>query len=178
MEIKKIKIKGSFIINIKRLGDSRGYFSRIFCKKEFKKYNISNEISQVNCSYSKKKGTIRGMHYQIKPHSEMKIIMCTKGIIFDVVLDLRKKSKKYKKWFGIKLDSKEKNMLVVPEGCAHGFQTLQKDCEIMYLVSKAYNPKSERGVRWNDSNFKIKWPLKPTEISKKDLSWNDYDYYK
>lgn len=173
MIFKKNKIKGSYLIKTKKIGDDRGYFSRVFCKKIFKKFKISNSINQANHSFSKTKGTIRGMHFQLSPSDEMKLIICTKGKIFDVIVDLRKKSKSFKKWYGVILDSKNKNMLVVPEGCAHGFQTLEKNSEVFYLVSKAYNPKLERGFRWNDKSIKIKWPIKVSEISKKDENWSD-----
>ena len=135
---------------------------------------ITSKIDQVNLSFSRDKGTVRGMHYQLKPSDEMKLVMCTKGAIFDVIIDLRKKSSSYKKWFGVRLDSKKKNMLLVPEGCAHGFQTLDSNSEVMYLVSKSYNPKLERGLRWNDKKFKIKWPLRVSELSEKDKNWEDF----
>ncbi len=174
MKYIKNKIKGSFHIQLEKRGDSRGFFSRVFCKSEFNKMRITSKIDQVNLSFSRDKGTVRGMHYQLKPSDEMKLVMCTKGAIFDVIIDLRKKSSSYKKWFGVRLDSKKKNMLLVPEGCAHGFQTLDSNSEVMYLVSKSYNPKLERGLRWNDKKFKIKWPLRVSELSEKDKNWEDF----
>lgn len=175
MNFKKNIIEGSYEVDLNRIGDDRGFFSRIYCSKEFKKKNITPNISQANLSYSKNKGTIRGIHYQLKPSSEMKAVRCISGSLFDVIIDLRKDSKTYKKWYGIKLCSKQKNMIIVPEGCAHGFQTLEDNSEALYLVSKDYNPELERGIRWNDKIFNIKWPLKVSEISEKDKSWPDFN---
>ena len=174
MIFKKNKIDGSYDVEINKIGDDRGFFSRIFCSKEFKNKNITSTISQANMSFSKKKGTLRGMHYQVKLSSEMKLVRCTSGSIFDVILDLRENSKTFKKWYGVKLCSKLRNMIIVPEGCAHGFQTLEDDTEAIYLVSKDYDPNLERGIRWNDKSFNIDWPLEVSEISNKDKNWPDF----
>ena len=174
MIFKKNIIKGSFDVELNKAGDDRGFFSRIYCSQEFKKNNITSNITQANLSFSKIKGTIRGMHYQLNPSSEMKAVRCVSGSLFDVIIDLRKNSKTFKQWYGIKLCSKQKNMIIVPEGCAHGFQTLEENTEALYLVSKDYDPKLEKGIRWNDENFGIKWPLEVSEISKKDKNWPDF----
>ena len=174
MNFTKNKIEGSFDVDINRLGDDRGFFSRVYCSQEFKKNNITANISQANLSFSKIKGTIRGMHYQLEPSSEMKAVRCIAGSLYDVIIDLRKSSKTYKQWYGVKLCSKQKNMIIVPEGCAHGFQTLEDNSEALYLVSKDYDPKLEKGIKWNDKNFNIEWPVKVSEISIKDKAWPDF----
>ena len=174
MNFKKNIIGGSYEVEIRKIGDERGFFSRVFCSNEFKKNNITSTIRQANLSFSKLKGTIRGMHYQSDPASEMKAVRCVAGSLFDVIIDLRKNSRTYKQWYGVKLSSNQKNMLIVPEGCAHGFQTLENNTEALYLVSKDYNPNLERGIRWNDKSFNIKWPLDVSEVSKKDKNWPDF----
>ena len=163
------KIKNLKIASIKNINDKRGFFGRLFCKKIFGK-NFKN-ISQINRSLTKKKFTIRGMHYQAPPFSEDKIIICTKGKIFDVAIDLRKKSKTFGKWQSVILSSKNNKMFLIPKGFAHGFMSLEKNTEIIYFVSEFYNPKKEKGVLYNDPFFSIKWPAKPTLVSKKDLKW-------
>lgn len=174
MNFIKTKIKGCFEIEPKLIGDERGFFYRSMCANELKKANILKPIVQINTSFSSVKGTLRGMHYQKKPYQEDKIITCLKGEIFDVILDLRKKSKSYKKWFGVKLNEKNKKMVIIPRGCAHGFITLKKNTLVTYYVTNYYNPQKENGVRYNDNSFKIKWPIKIKNISKKDISWKNY----
>lgn len=167
-------IKGSFVVDIKKIGDSRGFFGRSFCEKEFAEQGITSRITQGNLSHTSKKGTIRGMHFQTTPFEEMKAVRCIKGAFFDVVLDLRKDSDTYLKWFGIELSSENYKMLIIPEGCAHGFQSLEDDTEAFYLVSKEFSPTHDSGVRWDDPAFKINWPFEPTEISEKDKNFKDY----
>jgi dTDP-4-dehydrorhamnose 3,5-epimerase len=132
------------------------------------------ELSQANLSFSQEAGTIRGMHFQRSPHEEMKVVRCLRGSIFDVVMDLRPDSPTFCKWHGEELSADNRRMLVVPEGCAHGFQTLVANTEVFYLVSKAYAPDSEDGVRWDDPAFDIKWPLSLSEISKRDTSYPNF----
>ena len=170
MKLIKTKIKNCYLIQLDKFKDKRGFFTRAFCKNVFDKENISNNISQINFSFSKKKGTIRGLHFQIKPFEEMKIIYCIKGSIFDVVADLRKKSKTYKKYVGIKISSKDRKGIIVPKGCAHGFQTLEANTEVIYFTTQFYNKSKERGVNFKDQTLKIKWPLALTNISKKDFN--------
>ena len=175
MKIMKNKIKGSYLITLNQFKDKRGLFMRLFDKKIFKNFKISSNIVQTNYSFTKKKGSIRGFHYQKYPFKEMKAVTCLKGKIYDVILDLRKNSKTYKKWQSFNLDDKNKQILIVPEGCAHAFQSLKDNVEIMYFCSKSYNPQKEAGVRWNDKKFNIKWPLKLSGISDKDKFWKDYN---
>jgi len=174
MIIEKTNFEDLLIINTLKKEDERGFFRRLYCFNELKKNGMKFNIAQINNSVSKKKYTLRGMHYQNKPFSEIKIIKVISGSIFDVVIDLRKKSKTYKKYFSIELDSNDSRMLVVPEGFAHGFLTLDKNVEVIYFVSKIYNPKYERGIKYNDSEFDILWPHQPTVISTKDQSWDDW----
>lgn len=174
MKFKKTKINGCYEIEPKLIGDKRGFFYRTLCVNELKKIYLNKPIVQINTSFSSQKGTLRGMHYQSSPFSEDKIITCLQGEIFDVVLDLRKKSKTFKKWIGRKLNDKNRKMLVVPRGCAHGFLTLKKNTLVTYYVTNFYNSKKEGGVRYNDKCFKINWPQKIRNISKKDINWDNY----
>jgi dTDP-4-dehydrorhamnose 3,5-epimerase len=174
MIFRKTKFDGVFIIEIEKQEDERGFFARSWDTKEFEKYGLNNKLVQCNISYNKNKGTIRGMHYQIAPYEETKIIRCTKGKIFDVIIDLRTKSKTFKNWIGIELSSNKHNMLYVPGGIAHGFQTLEDNTEIFYQMSEFYNPKFARGIRWDDPTFSIKWPLSVNFISIKDKSYENF----
>ncbi len=174
MIFKKTKIEGVFIIEPELKKDSRGYFARIFAKEELKKAGIDFSIVHINKSLSKEKGVIRGMHYQKAPRQEDKIIQCLAGKIFDVALDLRRGSKTYGQWVGQTLDAKNRKMLLVPKGCAHGFQTLEKNCLIEYFVTEYYSSSHELGIRHNDSFFKIKWPIKNAILSEKDRNWPDF----
>jgi dTDP-4-dehydrorhamnose 3,5-epimerase len=169
MNIIKTKIKDCYLIKIDKFSDNRGFFSRAFCKKNFGKKKILSNIKQINFSFSKKKGTIRGLHFQKKPFQEMKIIYCLKGEIYDVIVDLRKKSKTYKKYLGFKISEDNRNGIIVPEGCAHGFQTLKANSEVIYFTTEYYNKSKEAGLNFLDPSIKIKWPLKVSEISEKDL---------
>lgn len=171
----KTKIKGVFIIGLEPRGDDRGYFTRVFCKNELKEQNIPYNIVQINRSLSANKGTIRGLHFQRNPKEEDKIVQCLKGRIFDVALDLRKDSDTYGKWVGEELSASNKKMLLVPRGCAHGFQTLEKDTLVEYFVSQYYSPKTESGIRWDDPYFKVGWPLKRVTTSKKDSEWKAWE---
>jgi len=170
----KISIKGAFIIDIEKLEDERGFFVRSWDQKLFKKFGLNYKLVQCSFSFTKKKGIIRGLHYQTEPKEEAKVIRCTKGKIFDVIIDLRTKSKTYKKWFSIELSADNYKMLYVPGGVAHGFQTLEDNTEVFYQMSQFYMPKYARGVKWNDKAFDIKWPLTPTLMSKKDRLFPDF----
>mgnify|MGYP000032260332 CR=1 FL=1 len=171
MILKKNTIKGSYTIDLDKRSDKRGFFARAYCKDILKEKKIVKEISQINFSYSKNKGTIRGLHFQAKPFQEIKIIYCLKGKIFDVVVDLRKKSKTYGKYYGVVLSEKKKNGIIIPEGCAHGFQSLTNNIEIVYFSTAKYSSNHEKGIIYNDKKINIKWPLKPTVVSEKDSSW-------
>jgi dTDP-4-dehydrorhamnose 3,5-epimerase len=171
MIIEKTKIDGVYIITQEPRVDARGYFARIFAKEELKKYGIAFSIIHANRSLTKEKGMIRGMHYQIFPRKEDKIVQCLRGSIFDVALDLRNGSKTYGKWVGTILSEKNNKMLLVPKGFAHGFQSLEKNSIVEYFVTQRYSPDHERGVRWNDPAFSIDWPIKKASLSKKDGDW-------
>lgn len=170
MNFEETALKGAFIIEIKKLEDERGFFGRTFCQHEFKEHGLETKISQANMSLSKIKGTFRGMHYQISPYQETKLIRCTQGAIYDVIIDLRENSPTLGKWIGVELTSENNRMLFVPRDFAHGFITLENDTAVHYLVSEFYTPNSERGIKWDDPRFGIKLPIPITVISEKDNS--------
>lgn len=176
MKFIETMLKGAFIIELEKRGDDRGFFARIFCKSEFSNFNLNNEIVQINNSLSVAKGTLRGMHYQLKPKMEDKIVRCIKGALYDVIIDLRKDSQTFMQWFGTELSAENRKMLYVPKGFAHGFITLENNTEAFYLVTEYYSPEYERGIRWNDPKFDIKWPIEPVEISEKDRNHPLFDF--
>ena len=174
MNFIKTEIEGLYVVELKKLGDERGFFARAWCEKEFAEKNLTSRMVQANTSYSKNKGTLRGLHYQVSPHKEAKIMRCIKGAIFDVAVDLRPDSGTYKKWFGIELTESNRRMLFIPEGFAHGYQTLVEDTEVFYMSSAFYASEAERGLRWNDPAIAIKWPITENlNITDKDRSWVD-----
>ncbi len=170
MKFTKTKIKDLYVVDLELREDERGHFTRVF---DDKLMPFKFKIVQINKSRTIKKGTIRGMHFQKKPKEEDKYIRCTKGAIYDVVIDLRRNSKTYGKWFGVELTQENNKMLIIPKGCAHGFQSLENNIEVEYFVSQYYSPEKESGVRWNDPKFGIKWPIKKVNLSEKDASWGD-----
>lgn len=175
MIFKETKLKDAFVIDIEKLEDTRGFFGRVYCRKEFEVQNLISRLVQCNVSFNKFKNTIRGMHFQQRPHQEVKLVRCTRGAIYDVIIDLRPLSSSYKKWVGVNLTVDNYRMLYVPEGFAHGYQTLKDETEVFYQVSQYYNPESERGVRWNDPAFGIQWPFAQSAvISDKDEKWPDF----
>jgi dTDP-4-dehydrorhamnose 3,5-epimerase len=163
------------LIETDKRGDERGFFARLYCENEYGAANLSTRFVQVNNSYSAKAGTLRGMHYQLPPAAEVKVVRCFRGALFDVVVDIRPDSPTFGRWFGAELTAKNQLMMYIPRGLAHGFITLTDDTEILYLVSDFYSPENERGIRWNDPKFNIKWPIALTEISCKDASWPDFN---
>lgn len=167
-------IEGVYVIEQEIKSDERGFFSRMFCANEFEAVGLSSKCLQANRSFSSRKGTLRGMHYQLEPRSETKLVQCTKGSLYDVVLDLRPSSRSFGKSVGRCLSDKNRKMMFVPKGCAHGFITLEEDTEIFYIVSEFYHKESERGVRWDDPLFQIEWPAVPSLISLKDRSYPDF----
>ena len=167
-------LKGAFVIEIEKLKDHRGFFARGWCQKEFEAHNLISIIRQANVSHNKTKGTLRGMHYQISPYEETKLVRCTNGAIYDVIIDLRPGSPTHAQWIGIELTAGNYKMLYVPESFAHGFITLEDNTEVTYQVSQFYTPGSERGIRWDDPGFSIHWPIEARVISDKDKSWPDY----
>jgi dTDP-4-dehydrorhamnose 3,5-epimerase len=168
MIFNKTEFNGVYIIELEKKTDERGFFARAWDKKKFEEHGLNSKLIQCNISFNKKKGILRGMHYQIAPYEEAKLIRCTKGKIFDVVIDLRSKSNTFKQWFGIEISDENYKMLYVPEGFAHGFQTLEDNTEVFYQMSEMYMPDYVRGVRYNDEIFNIGWPITPTIISEKD----------
>ena len=168
------KLKGAFIIEIDKLKDERGFFARSWCQKEFEEHGLEARIVQANVSYNRHKGTLRGMHYQIAPYQECKLIRCTRGAIYDVIIDLRTDSPTFKHWVGVELTADNYTMFFVPADFAHGFQTLTDETEITYQVSQFYMPGSEKGIRFDDPAFDIQWPQEVAIISEKDRTWPDF----
>ncbi len=168
-------LKDAYIVEPEKHEDERGYFARAFCENEFESKGFKLHMVQSNIGFSHKGGTIRGLHYQVYPHAEVKLISCINGSIFDVIIDLRPDSPTYKQWFGIELNSKNNKMLLVPENFAHGYQSLADNTKVFYQISQFYVPDAERGVRWNDSAFNIPWPdMNHPIISDKDKRWPDF----
>jgi len=172
MKFFETELKGSYIIELEKLEDERGFFTRIWDKKKIQDKGLDSDLVQMSFSFTKKKGTLRGMHFQKKPFEETKLVRCTRGKIFDVIIDLRAESNTYKKWIGMELKSDDFKMLYIPEGFAHGFQTLEDNTEVFYQVSNWFSPEHERGIRWDDKELDIKWPIDNPIISKKDLSYD------
>jgi dTDP-4-dehydrorhamnose 3,5-epimerase len=176
MQVLTTPISGAFLVEPERLEDSRGFFARSWCSRTFAAQGLASQFVQTNISYNRRKGTLRGLHYQTAPHQENKLIRCTKGSIYDVIVDLRPNSTSYGDWFSIKLTSDNHRQLYIPGGCAHGYQTLSDECEILYMVSDYYCPECERGICHDDPSFAIFWPRPPKDISEKDRSWPDFDF--
>lgn len=168
-------LNGAYLIDVEKITDDRGFFGRLWCKDQFEKYNLNTNLVQSNVSMSIKKGTLRGMHYQKHPYQETKLVRCTQGAIYDVIVDLRPDSPTFKKWFGIELTAKNHRMLYVPENFAHGFLTLEDNSEVYYLVTQFYNKEAEGGLRYNDPAFQISWPNEIMEISNKDATHKNFD---
>ena len=174
MEIGKTKLSGAFVVRLKKIEDERGYFARGWCSRLFAEHGLSPQMVQLNTGFSHRRGTVRGMHYQLAPHAEAKFVRCTRGAIFDVIIDLRPESPTFKQWLGVELTQDNGQMLYAPDGCAHGYQTLQDDSEMYYMTSAAYAPAAARGVRYNDPTFGIEWPMPVSLISSADRTWPDY----
>lgn len=168
-------LAGAYVIELEKRGDERGFFARAFCRDEFAQAGLTTTIVQVNNSLSGDVGTLRGMHYQLPPHAETKIVRCIRGALWDCILDLRPNSPSFGKCFGETLSAENRKMMYVPKGFAHGLITLEPNTEAFYLVDEFYHPESERGVRWNDPKFDIRWPIEPAVISEKDAGHRDFD---
>jgi dTDP-4-dehydrorhamnose 3,5-epimerase len=175
MQFNPTPLTGAYTIELEGKGDDRGFFARFFCTEEFAKTGLVNTFLQINNSLTKSKGTLRGMHYQLPPSAEVKVVRCIRGSLYDVILDLRPDSATFGKWYGETLTAENRRMMYVPQGFAHGFVTIEDDTEAFYMVSSPYAPQQERGVRYNDPAFGIEWPLEPVEISEKDKNWRDFD---
>jgi len=168
-------LKGACLIDLETRGDERGFFARAFCVNEFAAHGLATAFVQVNTSLSEQKGTLRGMHYQLAPKAETKLVRCIRGALFDVILDLREASPTFGRSFVAELSAENRRMMYVPKGFAHGFITLSDDTEAFYFVDEFYAPDQERGVRWNDPRFAIAWPLAPTVVSDKDKAHRGFD---
>ena len=163
-------LKGSYIINLTPFSDERGWFARTYCENEFREIGHAEKWVQMNHSCTTKKGTVRGMHYQLPPFREIKMVRCIRGKVFDVIIDIRKDSATFLQWFGVELSPEAMNMLYIPIGFAHGFQTLSDNSEMIYHHSEFYTPGAEGGIKYNDPAVNIKWPLEETSISERDLN--------
>jgi dTDP-4-dehydrorhamnose 3,5-epimerase len=168
------RLKGAFVIAPEPMRDERGFFARTFCQKEFQAHGLSSAFVQCSVSYSRHKGTLRGMHYQVPPRAEVKLVRCTRGAIYDVIIDLRPRSRTYCQWMPLTISAENRLMLYVPEVFAHGFLTLEDGTEVFYQMSEYYSPEFERGVRWNDPAFGIEWPCDSPILSNKDRTHPDF----
>ena len=169
------KLSGAYTIQIERLSDERGFFARSWCQHEFEEHGLDPNLAQCNISYNKQRGTMRGMHYQVAPYEEAKLVRCTSGAIYDVIIDLRADSPTFMQHVGVVLTPDDRNMLYVPEGFAHGFLTLEDDTEVFYQMSEFFAPGAARGFRWNDPAFAIDWPEPVVVISERDQTYPDFE---
>ena len=179
MIITETKLTGVYLIELRRFEDERGFFAPSFSAKEFAKRGMASVFVDNNISYSKSRGTVRGMHYQAAPHGQDKLIRCTRGAIFDVAVDLRPDSPTFKQWFGVELTAENRSMVYVPGDCGHGFQTLEDDTEVFYMASHAYVAESGRGFRWDDPAIGIEWPqVSERVLNKRDREYPDFTLWK
>jgi dTDP-4-dehydrorhamnose 3,5-epimerase len=168
------KLKGAFVIEPENLEDERGFFARTWCQREFADHGLNPSIAQCSISFNHKRGTLRGMHYQVAPHEEAKVVCCTRGAIYDVIIDLRPDSPTFVQWLAVELSLENRQMLYIPESFAHGFQTLEDNTEIFYQISEFYAPEYARGIRWDDVAFGIQWPSADRTISVRDRTYPDF----
>lgn len=175
MLFRKTKLAGVFEIGVEPKCDERGFFARSWCQHEFESAGLNSKLAQCSISFNARKGTLRGMHYQAAPYPETKLVRCTKGAIYDVVVDLRPQSPTYRQWIGATLTGENRQMLYVPEECGHGFLTLEDETEVFYQISEVYHPDLARGVRWNDPAFGIAWPGGAEQMSERDRTYPDFE---
>jgi dTDP-4-dehydrorhamnose 3,5-epimerase len=175
MRFIETKLKGAFVIEPELLEDKRGFFSRIWSEKEFAEHGLESRLVQCNASFNLKKGTLRGMHYQLAPYAQAKLVCCIRGSIYDVIIDLRRDSPTFRKWVAVDLSASNRLMLYVPKGLAHGFQTLEDNTEVFYQMTEVYAPESASGVRWNDPAFSITWPADTRTIIDRDQNYPDFN---
>lgn len=175
MKFTETPIPGAYLIDLEKRGDERGFFARAFCQREFEAVGLCSQFVQINNSLTASRGTLRGMHYQLPPQAETKVLRCVRGGLWDVILDLRERSPTFGQWFGAELTAENRRMMYCPKAFAHGFITLTDDTEVFYLVDEFYAPAAERGVRWDDPRFKIEWPIQPVVISDKDRGHPNFD---
>jgi dTDP-4-dehydrorhamnose 3,5-epimerase len=174
MRFTPTSLSRAYVIEPERLVDERGFFARTWCRREFQARGLNPDLAQCNISFNRKAGTLRGMHYQEAPHQEAKLVRCTAGAVYDVIVDLRPDSATFKRWQAVTLTSENRRMLYIPEGFAHGFQTLVDDAEVFYQMSHCYRPESARGFRWDDPAFHIEWPVTAAVVSPKDCAYPDF----
>ena len=174
MKFVETELKGAFVIEPDRLEDERGFFARTFCTDEFAARGLQRRFVQCSVSFNVLRGTLRGMHYQAAPHEEAKLVRCTRGAIYDAIVDLRRVSPTFRRWVGVDLSADNRRALYVPEGCAHGFQTIEDGSEVFYQISEMHHPAAARGVRWNDPAFGIVWPLRDPIVSARDADYPDF----
>jgi dTDP-4-dehydrorhamnose 3,5-epimerase len=167
-------LAGAWVLDLEQHADDRGFFARLWCASEFDSRSLSSRLEQCSLSYNHRAGTLRGMHYQAAPREEAKVVRCVRGAIYDVLLDLRPASPTYTRWIARELTADNRRALYVPQGVAHGFQTLTDDAEVLYLIDEVFDPACGRGVRWNDPAFAIDWPAPPALMSDRDRSYPDY----
>jgi dTDP-4-dehydrorhamnose 3,5-epimerase len=168
------KLAGAVVIDLERREDERGFFARSFCRREFEEHGLDPCVSQCNVSFNLRRGTLRGMHWQAAPHGEAKLVRVTQGAIWDVIIDLRPNSPSYAEWFGVELAAETRRALYIPDGFAHGFQTLVPNAEVFYQMSTSYVSDAQRGLRWNDPAFGITWPIDPPFMSERDAAYPDF----
>jgi dTDP-4-dehydrorhamnose 3,5-epimerase len=174
MILTETKLKGVFLIDIETLQDERGFFARTWCKQEFARKGLNSDLAQCSVSFNRRSGTLRGMHYQTAPHEEVKLLRCTAGAIFDVVIDVRSDSPTFMQWIGVELSASNHRMIYVPERVAHGFQTVEDNTEVFYQISEFHAPERSAGIRWNDPAFNIHWPPAARTISARDAAFPDF----
>jgi dTDP-4-dehydrorhamnose 3,5-epimerase len=174
MIFRETKLQGVFEIHVEPKPDERGLFARCWCQKEFESHNLNPKLVQCNVSFNARRGTLRGIHYSAAPYAEAKLVRCTRGAVYDVVVDLRPESPTFKDWIAVVLTAGRRNMVYVPEGCGHSFLTLEDEAEVFYQMSEFYHAESARGVRWDDPAFRIAWPEKVQVISERDRTYPDF----
>jgi dTDP-4-dehydrorhamnose 3,5-epimerase len=174
MRIEETPLSGVMLVKVESHRDERGLFARTFDVAEFEAVGLPTQWTQCNLSWNQRRGTLRGMHFQHEPYSEPKLVRCTKGRVFDVAIDLRQNSRDFGRWYGIELSDDSRDALFIPAGCAHGYLTLEDNCEIFYMVGTVYAPEFAAGVRWNDPAFHVDWPIAPTTMSDRDATWPDF----
>ena len=175
MRFRELELPGAFLLELERIDDERGFFARTFCRDEFAEHGLATEIVQANTAFNVRAGTLRGLHYQAAPHAEAKLVRCTRGAVYDVIVDLRRDSPTFTRWLGVELSAENDALLYVPEGFAHGYQTLVDETETSYLMSQFYEPSAARGVRWDDPAFGIEWPeVAERTLNERDRSWPDF----
>ncbi len=174
MKFTATPLDGAWIVDIEPIADERGFFARSWCLEEFQRQGLNPDLAQCNISFNERKGTLRGLHYQEPPYGETKLVRCTAGAIYDVIVDIRQASRSYRQWFAVELSAANRRILYVPDGLAHGFQALQEQTEIFYQMSDGFHPESARGIRWNDAAFAIRWPVSDPILSARDRSYPDF----